>query len=154
MAAGAEAGRDLQSRIEATRHLCFEAVRVYIGIALFLKGVFFVMDREFLADILQRSGLTLGQMYLLHYIPIAHLAGGLLLAVGLLTRVSALFQIPILAGAVFLVHLREGLFTHGQSLELTALVLFLLVLIVVHGGGRLSVDHYILKQWRARIAER
>ncbi len=138
--------------IEARRHLCFELMRIYLGIALFTKGIFFVMEREVLADILQRSGVTLGQMYLLHYIPMAHLAGGALLAVGLLTRVSALFQIPVLAGAVFLVHLREGLFTHGQSLELTALVLFLLALIVFHGGGALSVDHYILRQWRAREA--
>ena len=37
---------------------------------------------------------------------------------------------------------REGLFAQGQSLELTLLVLFLLVLFTINGSGRLSVDHY------------
>jgi putative oxidoreductase len=72
----------------------------------------------------------------------AHLAGGALLALGLITRTAAIVQIPALIGAVFFVHLREGLFRTGQSLELSSLVLFLLCVFAVFGGGRLSLDHY------------
>jgi putative oxidoreductase len=57
---------------------------------------------------------------ILHYVMIAHLCGGALLAIGLLT----LLQIPVLAGAVFL-------------------VLFLLILLFIVGPGRLSMDYYI-----------
>lgn len=58
---------------------------------------------------------------------------------------AAAVQVPILVGAVFLVHLREGLFA-SQNLEFALLVLFLLVLTVVHGGGGLSADHAMDKR--------
>lgn len=64
---------------------------------------------------------------------IAHLCGGAFLAIGLLTRLSALLQIPVLAGAVFLIHWHEGLFSLGQSLEFSSLVLFLLILLFIDG---------------------
>ena len=51
--------------------------------------------------------------------------------------------IPILLGAAFVVYLPEGLFTYTQEFEFTALVLFLLCLVVLHGAGPISVDHYL-----------
>jgi uncharacterized membrane protein YphA (DoxX/SURF4 family) len=81
-----------------------------------------------------------------HLIAFAHLAGGLLLAAGLLTRLAAAVQVPILVGAVFMVHMREGLFGASQNLEFTLLVLFLLVISVVVGGGRLSADYFLAKR--------
>ena len=80
---------------------------------------------------------------LLHYVILAHFIGGLLLTIGLFTRLAALAQIPILAVAVFIVHRQDGLFAMGQSLEFSALVLFLLVVILVSGAGRLSLDHVV-----------
>ena len=61
---------------------------------------------------------------------------------GLLTRIGAIIQIPNLIGAVFFVHLKEGLFTQGGSLEFATLVLFLLCVIAVAGAGRLSIDWF------------
>ena len=69
-----------------------------------------------------------------------------MIAVGLFTRVAALAQLPILIGAVFVVHLQSGLLAPAQSLEFSALVLFLLILLVLWGSGRLSVDRYIVEQ--------
>ena len=66
--------------------------------------------------------------------------GGAFLAVGLYTRIAALVQVPILAGAVFLVHWHDGLLSADQSLEFSALVLFLLVLVCAFGSGRWSLD--------------
>ncbi|MSU51922.1 MAG: DoxX family protein [Opitutaceae bacterium] len=77
---------------------------------------------------------------LLHYISLAHLMGGLMLTVGLLTRIASWVQIPILAGAL-LVHRREGLMSSGQSLEFSSLVFFLLVVFSISGSGPLSVDN-------------
>ena len=77
---------------------------------------------------------------LLHYIALAHLVGGLMLTVGLLTRIAAWAQIPILAGAL-LVHRHEGLMSSRQSLEFSALVFFLLVIFALAGTGPLSVDN-------------
>jgi len=76
----------------------------------------------------------------LHYISLAHLVGGLMLTVGLLSRIAAWVQIPILAGAVF-IHRNEGLMSSGQGLEFSALVFFLLLVFAISGAGPLSVDN-------------
>jgi uncharacterized membrane protein YphA (DoxX/SURF4 family) len=55
-------------------------------------------------------------------------------------------QIPVLTGAVLLVHWQDGLLSANQSLEFSALVLFLLVLVCAFGGGRWSLD----MQWRGQ----
>ena len=62
-----------------------------------------------------------------------------MLTVGFLTRVASLANIPILFGAVFFIHYPQGLAATDQSLELSALVLFLLALFAVRGSGRLSL---------------
>lgn len=128
--------------LEKNRDLFFEVMRIYLGVALFVRGmVFFAYEGE---DPLFGYAETMGELFAqgawAHYIIAAHLAGGLLLAIGLLTRIAALVQIPVLFAAVFFVHFQEGLFTAGQNLELSALVLFLLVLTFLHGPGRWSLD--------------
>lgn len=73
---------------------------------------------------------------LLHYIALAHLGGGLMLAVGVFSPFAALMQIPILAGAVFVFHRQDGPLAFSQSLEFSALDLFLLVVFLITGSGR------------------
>ena len=131
---------------ESRRELWLDCVRIYLGLGLFARGLLLVTNTStgYFIDLLQRSGqpwLTTG--VLLHYVFLAHFIGGAMLAVGFLTRVAALVQIPVLAGAVFIVHRQDGLFAMGQSLEFSALVLFLLVVIAVSGAGRLSLDHVV-----------
>jgi len=72
-----------------------------------------------------------------------------MLALGLLTRVAAAVQIPILIGALY-VHLPRLMVMnvdpqHRQNLELSALVLFLTFLVFLHGSGRFSLDHAMSK---------
>ena len=128
---------------EAHREVWLDCIRIYLGLGLLARGVMIVFNvhTEFFINMLSRGGeqwLTSG--LLLHYVALAHFIGGLLLTIGLFTRVAALVQIPILAGAVFIVHRQDGLFALGQSLEFSALVLFLLVVLAVNGSGPLSVD--------------
>lgn len=101
----------------------------------------FNIRTDFFLGKLSRTGSDwLASGALLHYVALAHFVGGLLLVIGLLTRLAALVQVPILAGAVFIVHREDGLFALGQSLEFSALVLFLLIVITISGGGPLSLD--------------
>ena len=135
----------LETWIAENRDVFIDVIRIYLGIGLFVKGIQFTWDDGYISNLLLQAGrLQVLSTAIAHYIPIAHIGGGLLLAMGFMTRTAVLFQLPILAGAVFLIHLQEGLFTRGQNLEFTALVLFLLLLILVHGPGRLSVDHYLV----------
>jgi putative oxidoreductase len=87
------------------------------------------------------------------YMILAHGVGGLLLILGLFTRWAALAQIPILASAFFLYHIRQGFFLTGIIVEPTRgiaiaggyeyvlLVLAATVTLVLAGGGAFSLDH-------------
>lgn len=135
----------LQRWIDERRDMVFDLLRIYLGIGLFVKGLQFISDQEFLSRALREAGAAHFKFdflatFMAHYIPLAHIGGGLLLAAGLMTRISTLFQLPVLVGAVFFVYGKNGLFSHNQEFQFTALVLFLLVLILIHGPGRLSVD--------------
>ena len=135
--------RDLLHRFDAHQSLSYLLIRVFLGFALFIRGWIFIGDQEALMNLIVTQGLDwFFPTILVHYITLAHLVGGLMLALGLLTRAAALAQVPILFGAVFFVHLQEGLFAVGQSLELAALVLFLLVLVALAGPGDFSMDHH------------
>jgi uncharacterized membrane protein YphA (DoxX/SURF4 family) len=140
--------------IEANRDLWLDLLRIYIGIALFVKGVAFMNNSSALLEAMYANDVPFASLALGHYVAMAHLAGGLMLAVGLLTRLAALVQVPILVGAVLFVHGREGFFTAGQTLELALLVLFVLVLFVVNGAGRLSADHLLARSARREEARR
>jgi putative oxidoreductase len=138
----------LRDWVESQRDLAFEIVRIFLGLVLFAQGVYFVSHVGEVRSLLDRGGVHLdftSAVALGHYVALAHLGGGFLLALGMMTRLAAAVQIPVLLGAVFLVHLRAGLFGPGQNLELAVLVLLLLALCVFHGGGRLSVDAYLTR---------
>ena len=147
--------KQLKDFVDAHRELVFELVRIYLGLGLFAKGLFFVTHPGDITNLLARTEmpLSIDTMIIGHAVAIAHLCGGVMVAVGLVTRLAAAVQLPILFGAVFLVHRREGFFGTEQNLELAVLVLFLLVLTVVHGGGQLSVDRYLARKYQLQTLE-
>jgi uncharacterized membrane protein YphA (DoxX/SURF4 family) len=137
---------------DAHREHWLDCVRIYLGIGLFARGLLLITNTStgYFVDLLQRSGQSwITNGILLHYVMIVHFVGGLLLTLGFLTRIAALVQIPVLIGAVFFVHRQDGLFALGQSLEFSALVLFLLVIFAVSGAGKLSLDYVTFGSDRA-----
>jgi putative oxidoreductase len=123
--------------------LGFDLVRAYLGIGLFVRGVLFVSRPELVLGYLSSSESWFVPYAIAHYVAIAHLGGGLLLAVGLATRLAVVVQLPVLCGAVFMVHSTESLLSAGQSLEFSALVLMLLIVYLGVGAGPLSVDAWL-----------
>jgi uncharacterized membrane protein YphA (DoxX/SURF4 family) len=128
----------------AHRDYWLDCVRIYLGLGLLARGLLLITNTStgYFVDMLQRANtpwVTTG--FVLHYVMLAHFIGGALLTIGFFTRVAALIQIPILFGAVFIVHRQDGLFALGQSLEFSALVLFLLIVFTIAGAGKLSLDH-------------
>src|ERR1044071_6715659 len=91
---------------ESRRDLWLDCVRIYLGLGLFARGLLLITNTStgYFVDMLQRAGqpwLLTG--LLLHYVMLAHFLAGLMLTIGFPTRIAALVQIPILAGAVFVV---------------------------------------------------
>lgn len=139
--------RKYAGRLSESGNIAFELLRIYLGIGLFIRGVIFISNSGAFMELVGTSqSAWLTSIVLIHYVALSHLVGGVMIAIGLFTRAAALVQIPILAGAVFVVHLQGGLIGSAQSLEFSALVLFLLVLLFLWGSGRLSVDRHILEQ--------
>jgi putative oxidoreductase len=125
--------------------LGYDLMRAYLGIGLFVRGVLFVSQPELVLGYLQDIHNWFLPYALVHFIAIAHLCGGVMLALGLATRLAAAIQVPILFGAVFLVHSQNGLLNVGQSLEFSGLVLALLLVYLTFGSGKLSVDAFLME---------
>jgi putative oxidoreductase len=130
----------LKTWIAGNRDAVWDALRIYLGFALVIKGFVYMAHHSALAATMERAGVAFAGPSLAEAVAVAHIAGGLMMTFGLLTRIGAAIQIPNLLGALFFVHLREGLFTEAQTLEFTLLVLSLLCVITIVGAGRFSID--------------
>ena len=117
-------------------------IRIFLGLILFSKGVFFLSDREILVELFQHSQLGIWGQLVSPFIGPVHIMGGLLIAIGLITRISAAFNIPILIGAVIFVNLPNG-FIGNTELYFSLLVLLLLAFYFVYGSGHFAVGKYM-----------
>lgn len=118
-----------------------DALRMYLGSALVIKGIYFVMNMQETERLVGSIGLfeNLGAWYIVF----VHVVGGFALALGLGTRIAAALNISVLIGAVVFVHSVEGLFSKGQGMEFTLFVLFALCLVWWKGAGKVSFDHIL-----------
>lgn len=130
----------LISKLDFYREYYFDLLRIYLGIGLAIKGIYFISHVDFLVSTMGSAGLSFASFALAHTVGMTHLVGGIFMALGLLTRLVVFAQIPVLFGAVFFVHFREGLFTGAQTLEFTAFILFTLLILFAHGPGPFSLD--------------
>lgn len=120
-----------------------DGLRIVLGIILVLKGVSFISDTAYLANLVGGLHFNLLPVMIVHYVAFAHLMGGFLIALGCLTRLMVLLQLPILVGALFFVNIRQGFSPLNSELWLSAFVLMLLLLFLVIGSGRFSMDEYV-----------
>ena len=128
--------------LDAHTDYSYSMIRIFLGTALLIRGIVLAANPDAFTGI---PGLQ-EYYWSIAYVVTLHIIGGFLLAAGLLTRIASLLQIPVMIGAVFFVHLKQGLFRGEQSFELSMLVLVLLVLFFLFGGGPVSVDEYWKKK--------
>ena len=122
-----------------------DALRLVLGLTIFLKGVEFVGNTDSLMQIMQNGKFPWVSLGLAHYVGLAHLMGGMLIMLGLITRVAILFQLPILIGAVVFVNSQHGFYSENSELGFSLMVLFLLLFFLVEGSGSVSVDEFMRK---------
>src|ERR1700750_2856144 len=82
-----------------------DIIRIVLGIFLLLKGLGFMDNTSSLKAIIEnQTDISIAPgvlMALVYYVTFVHLVGGTLIALGILTRFSAIVQIPVVFGAVF-----------------------------------------------------
>ena len=122
-----------------------DVLRMGLGAVIFYKGVQFSGNIEDLRAMISGKDYTFWTFMFSHYIAMAHLAGGILIFIGLITRWAIIFQLPILMGAVILTGKETGMFDMFSQFWLSVLVLGLLVLFLVYGSGPFSVDEHLDK---------
>lgn len=127
------------SSLDTKTGTAYGLIRIFLGIALTIRGWLILSNPESIIDL----GVNRELFVWVSIIGISHVFGGLLLGFGFLTRLGALIQIPILFSATFFVHAHLKLMMGGQSIELAALVLFLLCVFFTFGAGSLSVDGFM-----------
>lgn len=120
-------------------------LRVGLGLCLFIKGIQFIQYSTVIGQMISGSSLQ-NFTWLQTIIPWLHLFGGVMIIIGLFTRIATLVQIPILVGAIFFVHSGKGIFAGGTGLLFSVIILLLLVIFFIEGGGSLSLDHSIRKK--------
>lgn len=125
-----------------------DVIRIVLGIFLFLKGLGFMENMPYLrsiieneADISVSSGLLIALVY---YVTFVQMVGGVLIALGTLTRFSALIQLPVVFGAVFFINILQSPF--NTDLWSSVVALILLAMFAVIGSGKLSLDNYLANQ--------
>jgi putative oxidoreductase len=112
-----------------------DIVRILLGAFLCYKGIDFLMNMGTMLSVItnRMSFGSFSTMIMSNYVAFAHLLGGILLILGVLTRFACLLQIPILIGAVFFVN--TSLYKPFSETLLALLVLLLLILFLVVGNG-------------------
>ena len=71
--------------------------------------------------------------------------GGLLLALGLLTRLASVFNVVLMAIITFVVHWDRGFFAREHGWEHPMLWMFVFLLFLTYGGGKHSLDNKFFK---------
>ena len=131
--------KSLNKWANAHTYLPVDVLRMALGVFLFMKGIYFVSNIQYLVDLISPIDRIGGGMFLLHYIAPAHLIGGILIFFGLLTRWAIISQLPILISAVvinFMGHM------HHQNLLLAILALAVCVFFLIYGSGKNSADYF------------
>jgi len=120
-------------------------IRMALGLFIFFKGILFIGNTDRLMTMMTEIDMGFVNMAMAHYVAFAHLVGGLLIAMGLLTRFAIVFQLPILFFAVFFVNIRQGFLSVSNNLEfeISLIVLILLVVFLIYGSGKVSIDEFM-----------
>jgi uncharacterized membrane protein YphA (DoxX/SURF4 family) len=138
----------IQDLIPGIKHIRpMDALRIYLGIALVLKGVYFIMNlSEVEASLALGDNLGLGQTMIAWSVVFAHIIAGASLALGFITRAAAGANAIIMVGAVVASltgGTAGGVLGANLNFQFTLFTLFALLLLVWRGSGPFSIDHLL-----------
>ena len=122
-----------------------DILRIALGGFLCYKGMEFLNSMSEMLSLmsgnLSFSSFTL--TLLAHYIVFAHVGGGVLIILGVLTRLACVVQIPVLLGAIIFINASQGLWSPFSELWISIFVLLLLIYFLVIGNGPWSLASYL-----------
>lgn len=131
-----------------SKRLSLDFLRMYLGIALFLKGIYFVSNMNEIFSMISYQ-FPYADFIFAHYVVVAHIGGGACIMLGLFTRYAAIFNLPVMLSAIIFVQSKNGALKTGSEVELAVMVFVLLILFVYENSGIVSADTYIHRSHEA-----
>jgi len=133
----------LQRYVDHHHPRWIDAFRIILGIAIFIKGMYFINNSEALIEILQNSKLAGWTLIVEHHVAFTYLVGGILISIGLLTRIAIVFQLPVFFGSVFCCLTQKGFFSAYSDLTFSIVIFVFLIFFLIMGPGRFSADAHM-----------
>lgn len=134
------------------KSLSTDLLRIYLGIALMLKGIYFIVHMKDIFSMVSYQFPFIDFIFA-HYVVLAHIGGGVCLILGFFTRIGSFANLPVLAAAMIFVQQKNGVFNTGAEFELVVIVLVLLLYFLWNGSGILSADTYVQRSHDYRELE-
>lgn len=123
--------------------LWLDFFRVLLGTVLVWQAIYFIINKSAIIQIVDQYGFGFYTMTAAHAIIGIHLVGGVLIFFGLLTRLAAAIQIPVLFCNIVFIVIPNGFMSLRSEAELTIVVSALVLLFLFEGSGHYSVDSYL-----------
>ena len=117
-----------------------DVIRIAAGIAIFIKGIFFINNPQALVDLMNQSNIKGWTFILEHHIAFTYLVGGILIALGLITRIAILFELPVFFGSIFCYITKTGFFSVYSDFVFSLIIFAALIFFLMYGPGPWSLD--------------
>lgn len=127
---------------QTRKNLMLFLLRVVLGLALFVKGISFVYNQEFLEGLISNIALLEKLSFLKIIIPFIHILGGFFIIIGMYSRIMILIQLPIILAAIVLLFISAGV-TYYREIAFALSILILLGSYLKFGDGFYSWNNLI-----------
>jgi uncharacterized membrane protein YphA (DoxX/SURF4 family) len=120
-------------------------IRMLLGIILVAKAYTYFVNAPYLRDLILQNKIFDQSPDLISaiifYTTYVQIVCGVLIFLGLRTRIASIIMLPLMIGAVFFINIYSPFY--NSELSLSVLVLLLLFLFIVIGSGPISVDRLL-----------
>ena len=121
-------------------------LRIVLGGALFIKGVDFIRNKVVLKQVIAETDLLEKFSVLESAIPWIHILGGVLIIIGMYTRLVIFIQIPLVVGAMIVLYNTKNASFYSIEMIFAVIILIMLLIYLKFGDGFYSWRNLIRKE--------
>ena len=127
---------------KTTKSIILFLFRIILGLTLFIKGINFVRNQEFLEGLISNAALLENLSFLKIVIPFIHILGGFMIIIGVYSRLMIFIQLPIIFAAIVLLLISGGM-SYYREIAFALVILILLISYLKFGDGLYSWKNLI-----------
>lgn len=118
-------------------------IRIALGLTLVINGVTLASNLHYFTVLMHSAwlGTALSISLIAHLIIVAHIIGGIMIALGTHTRACCIVNILAVVAAIIFVSMQNHIFLPYSLFWFCATVLLGLICFFVEGDGVLSIEH-------------